>query len=191
MEKELLATGIFSYKNILGDPQQLIDTIESAVNNKEIDWELASVKSNGEVKVNEDSRNTWSIGIPYDGQTNNKFRNEMANIFYNNFVPIEKDYMTTFNINLKSHEPWGILKYGVGQKFNNHVDDLEDLKRRVSFVYYANDNYEGGEINFPRFGLKYKPKANEAICFPSSYVYNHSVSPVVSGLRYAVVGWIC
>ena len=53
-----------------------------------------------------------------------------------------------------------------------------------------NDNYTGGEINFPRFGITFKPKANQMIVFPSNYVYNHSVSPVIEGSRYAVVGWL-
>jgi predicted 2-oxoglutarate/Fe(II)-dependent dioxygenase YbiX len=55
--------------------------------------------------------------------------------------------------------------------------------------FYLNDEYEGGEIEFSRFGLNVKPKANQAIFFPSNYVYNHTVHPVTSGTRYAVVGW--
>jgi predicted 2-oxoglutarate/Fe(II)-dependent dioxygenase YbiX len=53
-----------------------------------------------------------------------------------------------------------------------------------------NDNYSGGEINFPRFGISYKPAANEILMFPSTYVYNHSVSEVTEGTRYAVVSWM-
>jgi predicted 2-oxoglutarate/Fe(II)-dependent dioxygenase YbiX len=52
-----------------------------------------------------------------------------------------------------------------------------------------NDNYTGGEISFPRFGITYKPKANELLMFPSNYVYNHSVAEVTAGNRYAVVTW--
>jgi predicted 2-oxoglutarate/Fe(II)-dependent dioxygenase YbiX len=60
----------------------------------------------------------------------------------------------------------------------------------MSTVYYLNDNYTGGEINFPRFNVTFKPKANQMIIFPSTYVYNHSVSPVIEGQRYAVVSWL-
>jgi len=77
----------------------------------------------------------------------------------------------------------------VGQKFVNHIDDHTDYHRRMSTIYYINDNYEGGEIEFPRFNVKYKPVANDFIIFPSNYMYNHSVSPVISGERYAVVSW--
>ena len=74
--------------------------------------------------------------------------------------------------------------------FSNHIDDHKDYPRRVSTVYYLNDNYTGGEINFPRFGITFKPKANQMIVFPSNFMYNHSVSPVIEGNRYAVVSWL-
>jgi predicted 2-oxoglutarate/Fe(II)-dependent dioxygenase YbiX len=89
-----------------------------------------------------------------------------------------------------NHDAYQILKYGKGQHFANHIDDCEKYLRRVSSAFYLNDNYSGGEINFPRFGVTYKPKANELIIFPSSFIYNHSVSEVTDGTRYAVVSWI-
>jgi predicted 2-oxoglutarate/Fe(II)-dependent dioxygenase YbiX len=88
------------------------------------------------------------------------------------------------------HEGYTILKYSVDQKFNLHVDDHPDFTRRVSMVYYPNDDYEGGEITFNNFDITYKPKSNELIIFPSNFMYSHSVSPVTSGTRYAVVTWI-
>ena len=53
--------------------------------------------------------------------------------------------------------------------------------------YFLNDNYIGGEIEFARFNLKIKPKANQALFFPSNYVYNHQVHDVISGTRYTIV----
>ena len=60
----------------------------------------------------------------------------------------------------------------------------------MSWVYYINDDYTGGEIVFPRFGITYKPAKDELLIFPSTYVYNHSVLPVIEGTRYAVVSWL-
>jgi len=98
--------------------------------------------------------------------------------------------MATYGIFSEWHDTYGILKYGKGQQFTNHIDDHPSYHRRVSTVYYLNENYTGGEINFPRFGITFKPKANQMIVFPSTYVYNHSVSPVIEGERYAVVSWM-
>ena len=114
----------------------------------------------------------------------------LNNIFFENFDPIEKNYMSLYGIFSEWHDSYGILKYGEGQQFTNHIDDHPSYHRRVSTVYYLNDNYTGGEINFPRFNVTFKPKANQMIVFPSTYVYNHSVSPVLEGTRYAVVSWM-
>jgi predicted 2-oxoglutarate/Fe(II)-dependent dioxygenase YbiX len=98
--------------------------------------------------------------------------------------------MAEHRINFTDHQAYELLRYGKGQHFSNHVDDCLRYPRRVSSAYYINDNYTGGEINFPRFNVSYKPKANEMIVFPAAFIYNHSVSEVTEGTRYAVVSWI-
>jgi predicted 2-oxoglutarate/Fe(II)-dependent dioxygenase YbiX len=111
-------------------------------------------------------------------------------MLFNIVDPAEKDYLNMYGISFNDHEQYSLLKYGEGQKFINHIDDYKEGPRRISLVYYINDDYVGGEIKFPRFGITYKPKANDLIIFPSTYVYNHSVNPVISGTRYAVASWI-
>lgn len=98
--------------------------------------------------------------------------------------------MTSFGVAFSDHDSYQILKYSKGQKFTNHIDDHPQYLRRISSIYYINDDYIGGEINFSRFNISYKPKANELLVFPSTYVYNHSVSEVTDGTRYSVVSWL-
>ena len=114
----------------------------------------------------------------------------MLEIFFNSFAKIENHYKAKYGVSFSKHSSYDILKYGEGQMFTNHIDHHPDYQRTISLVYYFNDDYEGGEINFPRFDISFKPKANQLIIFPSTYVYNHSVSEVTSGTRYAVVSWI-
>lgn len=45
-----------------------------------------------------------------------------------------------------------------------------------------NDDYEGGEIEFPNDGIKFKQKPNTAIVFRGDTVYK--VNKVISGKRY-------
>ena len=118
------------------------------------------------------------------------FNSNLSNLFLSVFGPLESDYKTNYQVETSTHEDYSILKYGVGQKYVNHIDDHKNSHRRMSWVYYVNDDYIGGEISFPRFNLTYKPLANELIIFPSTYVYNHSVLPVIEGTRYAVVSWL-
>lgn len=198
MVKEEIAPGIVVYSNVIPDSQNLYKDIEEGMASAGLHWGAAEVKEGSDSMVNTKTRDTSSIGVNYLGKIDDTLSQNIAetffinlnNIFFENFDRVEKNYMSTYGIGSEWHDSYGILKYGEGQQFTNHIDDHPSYHRRVSTVYYLNDNYEGGEINFPRFNITFKPKANQMIVFPSTYVYNHSVSPVVQGERYAVVSWL-
>jgi predicted 2-oxoglutarate/Fe(II)-dependent dioxygenase YbiX len=198
MLKEEIAPGIVVYSNVIPNSEKLCHDIEEGVISTKYQWQAASVKENYESAVNKKTRDTDSFSVPYKGyiETNlgetlvSAFLNSINNIFFESFNPIEKDYMGGYGSIFKNHDDYTILRYGVGQHFANHIDDHPDYHRRVSTIYYINDDYLGGEIEFPRFNVTIKPKANQMIMFPSTYVYNHSVKPVTEGTRYAVVSWI-
>lgn len=197
MKKEEIAPGIVVYSDVIENSEQLHIDIEEGMESAGISWGSAYVRSGDEVKIEESSRNTQILVVQHTDKILNNydsptdcFNTNLANLFFENFSPIENDYKSIYAADTRSHEAYSILKYGIGQNFVNHVDDHFQGPRRISHVHYLNDNYEGGEIEFPRFGIKYKPKANQSIFFPSGYVYNHSVHPVVSGERYAIVSWL-
>jgi hypothetical protein len=198
MNKEEIAPGIVIYSDVIPNSENLYKDIEEGMISAKFSWNAAGVKENTDPMVNKKTRDTSIFGIPYKGKiedilTENlseSFLVNVNNLFFEHFDPIEKDYMATYGIFSEWHDIYGILKYGEGQQFTNHIDDHPSYHRRVSTVYYLNENYTGGEINFPRFGITLKPKANQMIVFPSTYVYNHSVSPVIEGERYAVVSWL-
>lgn len=199
MNKEEIAPGIVVYNDVIPDSENLYIDIEEGIISANMNWTAASVKEGSDPTVNTKTRDTHSIGVSYLGEKkdissiNNMselFLVNLNNMFFENFDPIEKNYMSSYGVSSDWHDSYGILKYGEGQQFTNHIDDHPSYHRRVSTVYYLNDNYTGGEINFPRFNVTFKPKANQMIIFPSTYVYNHSVSPVIEGKRYAVVSWL-
>jgi hypothetical protein len=197
MNKEELAPGIFVYSDVIPDSENLYKDIEEGMVSAGISWGEAKVKEQDANHVNPNSRDTSIIGVPYRGLTElnsattaDVFNKNLSDLFFTHFDPIERDYKGEFRTDTDWHDTFGILKYGQGQKFTNHIDDCIEFHRRISTVYYLNDNYTGGEINFPRFGITFKPKANQMIIFPSTFVYNHSVSPVIEGERYAVVSWL-
>ena len=198
MIKKEIAPGIVLYSNVIPDSENLYKDIEEGMNSVGFNWNAATVKESTDPMINKKTRDTSTFGISYKGKTEDvvgqslkdAFLNNLNNLFFENFDPIEKDYMNTYGIFTDWHDTYGILKYGEGQQFTNHIDDHPSYHRRVSTVYYLNENYTGGEINFPRFNVTLKPKANQMIVFPSTYVYNHSVFPVIEGERYAVVSWM-
>lgn len=193
MIKKEIAPGIVLYSDLIESHSTLINDLEDGMLSAGLSWISAGVDGGINTKV----RDTSSISVPFiegiDNNSNNfieAFNKSLSNIFYQTLVMAEKDYMAEYGVAFLEHDSYQILKYGKGQYFTNHIDDHPKYHRRVSSVYYINDDYEGGEINFPRFNISYKPKANQMIVFPSTYVYNHSVSEVISGTRYSVVSWI-
>lgn len=127
----------------------------------------------------------------YENDINEK--KEIYNFFDENFKKIEEEYLSEFNTEMskasfyKREYIWA-MKYTVsGGTRGLHFDDQDPEKfRRVTILYYANDEYSGGEIEFPRFNVKFSPKKNDILIFPSSYVYSHKVLPLNSGVRYAI-----
>jgi hypothetical protein len=197
-EFEELAPGIISYTKVIDDPQLFISDLEGLVEINNLIWSDAT-QSDGhdaEPMKTPSIRECKAMSLPpYDSDPRLATAVPGAQLTLHNFLndslyPAINDYRFRHSATQwdQSHG-WQILKYGQGNHFVNHFDDSRAYPRTVSMSFYLNDDYEGGEIEFPRFGLKIKPKANQLIMFPSNYVYNHTVHPVVSGTRYAVVCW--
>lgn len=100
---------------------------------------------------------------------------------------------------VKFIEPPQFLYYNVGGKYDLH-NDSEDYvngklartcERDVTILIYLNDNYEGGELELPDWGITFKPKAGTLIAFPSYLEFSHKVNPVTKGKRFTIVSWIC
>lgn len=70
-----------------------------------------------------------------------------------------------------------VLHYAPGQAFEEHYDFVDpetpnyaqeiarNGQRRVTFLIYLNDDYDGGRTEFPRLGLSHKGRAGEAFSF--------------------------
>jgi hypothetical protein len=197
MNKKELAPGIVVYSDVIDEYKTLVQDIEEGALSAQKQWVQSSIRGADGVKVDTEYRDTQSIGVSYtpspieDFSTMDQaFNVTLSNMFLLGFGPAEADYKAEYRFDTTWHDQYSILKYGIGQKFVNHIDDHTEYHRRMSLVYYINDDYLGGEILFPRFDISYKPKANELLIFPSGYTYNHSVLPVTEGIRYAVVSWL-
>jgi prolyl 4-hydroxylase len=106
-------------------------------------------------------------------------------------------------------EPANILNYQVGQSYKPHFDFLnpevpafaESLKlqgqRTATFLTYLNDDYEGGETQFPELDWGFKAEAGDALAFfnvdeagapvPRSL---HAGLPPTAGEKWLLSQWI-
>jgi hypothetical protein len=74
-----------------------------------------------------------------------------------------------------------------GVPLAEHVDNHTDPSLVYAAVVYINDDYEGGEVYFSRFGLSFKPKAGSLLIFPTSDEWSHGVAEVKAGpCRYVL-----
>ena len=89
-------------------------------------------------------------------------------------------------------ERFQVLCYGAGEYYKYHTDqawnkDHREFDRTVSVVLYLTDGFEGGATEFP-WG-SYKPKAGQALIFPSNWCFPHQSQPVISGSKVVAVTW--
>jgi hypothetical protein len=82
-----------------------------------------------------------------------------------------------------------LVKFVQGFFLSPHTDTSSDESLHIASVYYINDDYTGGEINFPKHNLKIKPKANSLIMFPGNENYTHEVLTIIDKPRYSSALW--
>ena len=103
-----------------------------------------------------------------------------------------------YKCEFKRYEPAQFLGYPVGGHYIEHNDAESFVEgkwtrvanRDVSFLFYLNSEFGGGELEFPELGLTIKPKKGMMIAFPSYKEFVHKVHPVTWGHRYTLVSWV-
>ena len=98
-------------------------------------------------------------------------------------------------------EPLHYLLYHVGGHYNPHIDAWgeycdgektywrQNVNRDFSSLYYLNDDFQGGCLEFPELNLVLEPEKGMCVTFPSTYEFLHGVRPVIKGVRYVLVNW--
>ncbi len=85
-------------------------------------------------------------------------------------------------------------RYADGMSYGRHTDNalMFGFRTDLSFTLFLSDpgSYEGGELVVEGMDdeRSHKLKAGSMLVYPSSSL--HRVDPVVSGVRWAAVGWV-
>jgi hypothetical protein len=106
-------------------------------------------------------------------------------------------------------EPIEVLHYEVGQTYKPHVDFFhaklptfsEEMRvkgqRIRTCLVYLNDDFEGGETEFPKLGIKFRGRAGEALVFDNVGANGigdmntvHAGLPPLRGEKWLLSQWI-
>ena len=174
-------------------PEETLEDIMLLTNNtKDISHAtIINDKKKNESEEDLEVRNTLWYHITEEMHDN--FEKAVAGCFVNYVAP-------KYKCEFKSYEPVQFLGYPVGGHYKGHNDgehfNMETrqwervMNRDVSFLFYLNDQYGGGELEFYDLGLTIKPKQGMMIAFPSYKEFAHMVHPVTWGHRYSLVSWV-
>jgi hypothetical protein len=186
--------GLNVYRNVFSkdDADRYINILESNLDGtKRYKWSEAQVtNSTTPIKKARDA-----VDFKYKQENlgpRDEFNAELLDLheeIYQKLKFCVDDYAHYWGINVIYYEAFNFVKYeGEGKHFNIHADHGPAYNATVSAVIYINDDYEGGEIKFPRLdGYTLTPRIGDIAIFPSNYIYEHASLPMKSGTKYCVV----
>jgi len=174
-------------------PQDSIEELMLLTNSKDTSQAtvISDEEEKGGSKTDLKTRNTLWYNIPEE--IGNELEKAVASCFVQYVGP-------KYNCEFKGYEPVQFLGYPPGGHYKSHNDGEQFnyetrqwekcMDRDVSFLFYLNDQYGGGELEFTDLGLTIKPKKGMMIAFPSYKDFAHKVHPVTWGHRYSLVSWV-
>jgi hypothetical protein len=125
----------------------------------------------------------WGVKFIIPSQMPKTIVDILDKVFINAHSQSESFYNVELYSFTKGEVP--LIKFEKNYKMNEHADTAGD----IAVIYYLNDEYQGGEINFMDHGLKIKPKANSFVTFPSNADYWHEVLENTEKERYSATLW--
>lgn len=185
------AIGINVYSNVFNNGQEIINILNDD-SNKDRTYKWSPIKYHIDGKDDYFLRHCYDLKFDHSSlgpvTESNKNLHYVADLIQHFTDICAQDYANYWSIPLKYYEIFNFLKYNEGiDQFKIHTDDAENYSARTSAVMYFNDDYEGGEIAWPRLNLKIKPKVGDIIIFPSNYIYEHETFCISKGTKYCCV----
>ena len=187
------ALGINVYRSAISseDCDRFISGLESNLSgDSQYQWSNAKVTNSADVDDYARKAQDFKVSSNNLGPKNSE-NTELYAIHEQLFQKLRMcidDYGAYWGVGIRAYEAFNFVKYeGAGTQFRVHADHGPTYVATISAVIYLNDDYEGGELWFPRFGVDLKPKQGDIAIFPSTFIYEHASKEMISGTKYAVV----
>lgn len=183
MELKIYFPGIVGYKNIFDESYKELLKIQNKIN-----WTPMLTGHEDETPILENQTRKGSNISMMSLMNDIDFINFNDNLNKNVADPL-LNYSKKYGYWNLIPEGWVLLKYNINDFFDVHTDSSRRYPRQVSSVYYINDDYSGGELEFPYINLSIKPSSGELLIFPSTNLFSHKARPVISGVKYSMANW--
>lgn len=184
---EIFADRIFYFKNVLENPREIVDLIESTNDSL---TELDALEKWTAWRSNNDPDHIFGQQKQTRKAALATSNDEVVFIYTQLETAIleaAKYYEQATNTSVGVPQQLSISKYFEGASMGPHVDWDEDharLEPIVSAVMYLNDDYEGGELHFKEQLVTIKPEAGSIVIFPSVEPFYHQSKEIISGSKY-------
>ncbi len=191
-------------RNLSDSPRVL--AVEALVSPETCDWVIAQSQGRLERALVNDPE----TGLTIMGQTRT---NQAAN-----FALVDTNLVNLFiqariaaaaQVPIQMMEAFAVLHYGVGEQASEHFDFLDPLvpayaaviaqygQRVATCLLYLNDDYEGGETDFPELGFSHRGRKGDALIFHSADASGvpdprtlHAGRPPTSGEKWVLSQFI-
>lgn len=191
MKSSVLHDGIILYEDASEDIEEIWTLIKDSI----FEWTEAKILKSRLAEYGTDydhkkirDASAFSIGVDTNEEEPEEVQ-RLSYLFNKVFDTCGFDFMERKNIKFQRREgAFGLIRYREGQFILPHIDYAEEMPRKITMVFYPNDDYEGGELEFPNLNISLKPKANSMVVFlAEGENFRHASSTIVSGIKYAVV----
>lgn len=186
-----------------GDSPDMIGSIENFLTTEELKALNDFIRNNeswdiSETHYNEDGTVIYDSGY-WDGRvatypTINKTSPETITLIQEIVKKLKVEIDNFFKVDASPTSP-ALVRWLPGNFQHPHADkELHEGDNAgkpndfpwydIATIIYLNDDYEGGELYFPKQDIQFKPKAGGAYFFPGDLNYIHGITEVTSGIRY-------
>lgn len=165
-------------------PDNIIE-IANVLNQNEHRKIFSECKSLKFTSGTKDPDDFWFNRLSYSDELNK----EILEILKKIFNVAQKSIEDRYGISVINKQNYNITVWRPAMSMHPHIDDADYKDYNFAALFYINDNYYGGEINFVNFNKMVKPKANSLLIFPGHDAYLHEVKTIIKGHRYTSSLW--
>nr|XP_021326960.1 prolyl 4-hydroxylase subunit alpha-1-like [Danio rerio] len=141
-------------------------------------------------------------GVYQDGQGKISKHRVSQSVFLDDDDPVDAHVSQRIEdvtgLSMEKAEPLLVQNYGIGGRFEPHIDALgEENDRIATFLIYMSDVEEGGATVFIKVGIAVKPEKGSAVFWynlqkngESDFNTKHAGCPVLQGNKWVANKWI-